>query len=149
MKSLSEGGVGFRPDLLRPLGQYRGFAAPSPRPSPRRGEGDDVSLAPSFQERPGRFSPSPRRGEGARRAGEGRAQERKRTEAESSSLGPAFVIWCAAKSLLSRSTDDGRRRTNDGLLSNFHLACAKRRRIRDGLRPGPSVPQQWTAPPGQ
>ena len=53
------------------MGRYRGFAAPSPHPSPRRGEGDDVSLALSFQDRPGRFSPSPRRGEGARRAGEG------------------------------------------------------------------------------
>ena len=71
MKSLSEGGVGFRPDLSRPMGRYRRFAAPSPHPSPRRGEGDDVSRAPSFQDRPGRFSPSPRRGEGARRAGEG------------------------------------------------------------------------------
>jgi hypothetical protein len=32
MKSLSEGGVGFRPDLLRPMGRYRRFAAPSPHP---------------------------------------------------------------------------------------------------------------------
>jgi cellulose synthase operon protein C len=105
MNGLSEGGVGFRPVPMRPMGSYRGFAAPSPHPSPRRGEGDDVSLAPSFQERaghfprspargegddrslapslqepPGAFYPSPPRGEGARRAGEGaepRAQQKR------------------------------------------------------------------------
>ena len=56
---LPEVGIGFRPVSLRPMGHNRAFAAPSPHPSPRRGEGDDVSLAPSFQERPGRFPPSP------------------------------------------------------------------------------------------
>ena len=45
----------------------------SPRTPPPwpTSEGDDVSLAPSVQEQPGRFPPSPPRGEGARRAGEG------------------------------------------------------------------------------
>ena len=62
MNHLPEVGIGFRPVSVRPMGHSRAFAAPSPHPSPRRGEGDDVSLAPSFQEQPGRFPPSPPRG---------------------------------------------------------------------------------------
>ena len=61
----------FPPNPLREFHAGRGAAAPSPRPSPRSGEGDDLSLAPFSLGRPGLFSPSPRRGEGARRAGEG------------------------------------------------------------------------------
>ena len=52
-------------------GESVGLCFPSPHPSPRWGEGDELSVAPCSWERPGAFSPSPRWGEGARRAGEG------------------------------------------------------------------------------
>jgi hypothetical protein len=118
---LSEGGVGFRPDLLRPMGRYRRFAAPSPHPSPRRGEGDDVSRAPSFQDRPGRFSPSPRRGEGARRAGEGagpKAQQKR-------GLSPASKrpLDAAFSSPQSGATPHRKLRRGGGGRSGSHLLC--------------------------
>jgi hypothetical protein len=58
-----QGGVGQHASG-RANGIARGFAAPSPRPSPRRGEGDDVSQAPSSWRKSGLFSASLRRGEG-------------------------------------------------------------------------------------
>ena len=73
VKSLSESGVGFLPIPLRSMTSYLGFAAPSTRPSPRRGEGDDVSLAPGLQEQPGHFFPPRPHGE---RVPEGRVRGR-------------------------------------------------------------------------
>jgi hypothetical protein len=49
--------------------RYRVSAAPSPHPSPRRGEGDDVSLTPGLRERPSRFPPLAPTGRGCPKGG--------------------------------------------------------------------------------
>jgi hypothetical protein len=76
-----------------------GFAAPSPQPSPRRGEGDDLSLAPISWRSPGFLPPSPRRGEGARRAGEGAGQisQRARRASQTSKRRLHFAVSPASR----------------------------------------------------